>query len=35
MLWIDTPLVREGKTDLTSFNELLARLPGPLRRPLR
>jgi NAD(P)-dependent dehydrogenase (short-subunit alcohol dehydrogenase family) len=30
MLWIDTPLVREGKTDSPAFNEMLARLPGPL-----
>jgi len=30
MLWIDTPLVREGKTDSPAFKEMLARLPGPL-----
>ncbi len=30
MLWIDTPLVREGKADSAAFREMLARLPGPL-----
>jgi NAD(P)-dependent dehydrogenase (short-subunit alcohol dehydrogenase family) len=30
MLWIDTPLVREGKADSPAFKEMLARLPGPL-----
>jgi NAD(P)-dependent dehydrogenase (short-subunit alcohol dehydrogenase family) len=30
MLWIDTPLVREGKADSAAFKEMLARLPGPL-----
>jgi NAD(P)-dependent dehydrogenase (short-subunit alcohol dehydrogenase family) len=32
MLWIDTPLVREGKADLASFNEMINRLPGPLKK---
>jgi NAD(P)-dependent dehydrogenase (short-subunit alcohol dehydrogenase family) len=30
MSWIDTPLVRESK-DLATFQELLAKLPGPLK----
>jgi NAD(P)-dependent dehydrogenase (short-subunit alcohol dehydrogenase family) len=30
MLWIDTPLVREGKADSAAFREMLRRLPGPL-----
>jgi NAD(P)-dependent dehydrogenase (short-subunit alcohol dehydrogenase family) len=30
MLWIDTPLVREGKADSAAFRESLRRLPGPL-----
>lgn len=30
MLWIDTPLVREGKADSEAFREMLRRLPGPL-----
>jgi NAD(P)-dependent dehydrogenase (short-subunit alcohol dehydrogenase family) len=29
MLWIDTPLVREGKADSAAFREMLRRLPGP------
>jgi NAD(P)-dependent dehydrogenase (short-subunit alcohol dehydrogenase family) len=32
MSWIDTPLVRDSKADLPSFRELLASLPGPLRK---
>jgi NAD(P)-dependent dehydrogenase (short-subunit alcohol dehydrogenase family) len=31
MSWIDTPLVREGK-EVSSFQEMLAKLPGPLRK---
>jgi short-subunit dehydrogenase len=27
--WIDTDLVRDARRDLSSFNQLLARLPGP------
>lgn len=30
MLWIDTPLVREGKAESAAFRETLRRLPGPL-----
>jgi NAD(P)-dependent dehydrogenase (short-subunit alcohol dehydrogenase family) len=30
MLWIDTPLVREGKAESAAFAEMLRRLPGPL-----
>jgi NAD(P)-dependent dehydrogenase (short-subunit alcohol dehydrogenase family) len=30
MLWIDTPMVREGKADSPAFREMLSRLPGPL-----
>jgi NAD(P)-dependent dehydrogenase (short-subunit alcohol dehydrogenase family) len=30
MLWIDTPLVREGKEDSEAMREMLRRLPGPL-----
>lgn len=30
MLWIDTPLVREGKAESPAFAEMLRRLPGPL-----
>jgi NAD(P)-dependent dehydrogenase (short-subunit alcohol dehydrogenase family) len=32
MLWIDTPMVREGKADSPAFLEMLRRLPGPLGR---
>jgi NAD(P)-dependent dehydrogenase (short-subunit alcohol dehydrogenase family) len=30
MSWIDTPLVRDSKKDLSTFNEMLSNLPGPL-----
>ncbi|WP_068278644.1 SDR family oxidoreductase [Aldersonia kunmingensis] len=30
MSWIDTPLVQDAKSDLPSFQEMLAKLPGPL-----
>jgi NAD(P)-dependent dehydrogenase (short-subunit alcohol dehydrogenase family) len=30
MSWIDTPLVREAKSDLSTFREMLSKLPGPL-----
>lgn len=30
MSWIDTPLVRDSKKDLSTFNEMLGNLPGPL-----
>ena len=32
MSWIDTPLVRDAKSDLSSFVQMLAALPGPLGR---
>src|SRR6202163_3278549 len=31
MSWIDTPLVRESK-ELSTFQEMLAKLPGPLKK---
>lgn len=30
MLWIDTPLVQEAKSDLPSFRKMLDSMPGPL-----
>ena len=30
MLWIDTPMVREGKAESEAFQEMLRGLPGPL-----
>jgi NAD(P)-dependent dehydrogenase (short-subunit alcohol dehydrogenase family) len=30
MLWIDTPMVRDGKSESAAFREMLRRLPGPL-----
>ncbi|PWN03798.1 short-chain dehydrogenase [Nocardioides silvaticus] len=32
MSWIDTPLVRDAKKDLSSFAELIKKLPYPLSR---
>jgi NAD(P)-dependent dehydrogenase (short-subunit alcohol dehydrogenase family) len=32
MSWIDTPLVRDTKADLSAFDELLKRLPWPLNK---
>jgi NAD(P)-dependent dehydrogenase (short-subunit alcohol dehydrogenase family) len=32
MSWIDTPLVRDGKSELASFREMIASLPGPLSK---
>jgi NAD(P)-dependent dehydrogenase (short-subunit alcohol dehydrogenase family) len=32
MLWIDTPMVREGKADSAAFREMLSSLPGPLSK---
>ena len=32
MSWIDTPLVRESKAELATFREMIARLPGPLKK---
>jgi NAD(P)-dependent dehydrogenase (short-subunit alcohol dehydrogenase family) len=34
MSWIDTPLVRETKEDLSTFREMLALLPGPLGKTI-
>jgi NAD(P)-dependent dehydrogenase (short-subunit alcohol dehydrogenase family) len=30
MSWIDTPMVRDSKSDLPAFREMLGALPGPL-----
>jgi NAD(P)-dependent dehydrogenase (short-subunit alcohol dehydrogenase family) len=30
MSWIDTPMVQDTKSDLSTFAEMLSRLPGPL-----
>ncbi len=30
MLWIDTPMVQDAKSDLPSFRKMLDALPGPL-----
>jgi NAD(P)-dependent dehydrogenase (short-subunit alcohol dehydrogenase family) len=30
MLWIDTPMVRDGLAESSAFREMLRRLPGPL-----
>ncbi|MGK5534031.1 SDR family oxidoreductase [Streptomyces sp. URMC 129] len=30
--WIDTPLVRDAKEDLSAFRQMLKILPGPLKR---
>lgn len=32
MSWIDTPLVRDSKKDLSTFNEMLSKFPGPLSK---
>jgi NAD(P)-dependent dehydrogenase (short-subunit alcohol dehydrogenase family) len=32
MSWIDTPLVRDSKKDLSTLNEMLSKLPGPLSK---
>lgn len=32
MSWIDTPMVQEAKAELAIFGEMLAQLPGPLKR---
>ena len=32
MSWIDTPLVRDARSDLTSFGKMIAALPYPLSR---
>lgn len=31
MSWIDTALVRDSKSDMSTFGEMLSRLPGPLK----
>ncbi len=31
MSWIDTAMVRDSKADLSSFTEMMSRLPGPLK----
>jgi NAD(P)-dependent dehydrogenase (short-subunit alcohol dehydrogenase family) len=31
MSWIDTALVRDSKADMSTFGELVSRLPGPLK----
>lgn len=32
MLWIDTPMVREGKAESPAMREMIDRLPGPLSK---
>ena len=32
MSWIDTPLVQDAKRDMSAFRELIASLPGPLKK---
>lgn len=32
MSWIDTPLVRESRADLTAFSQMIESLPGPLSK---
>ena len=32
MSWIDTPLVRESRKDLSTFEEMISNLPGPLSK---
>jgi NAD(P)-dependent dehydrogenase (short-subunit alcohol dehydrogenase family) len=32
MSWIDTPLVQDAKADLSTFREMLTRMPGPLKQ---
>jgi NAD(P)-dependent dehydrogenase (short-subunit alcohol dehydrogenase family) len=32
MSWIDTPMVQDSKADLSTFTEMLAKLPYPLNR---
>jgi NAD(P)-dependent dehydrogenase (short-subunit alcohol dehydrogenase family) len=32
MSWIDTALVRDSKKDLSTFGELIGKLPGPLKK---
>ena len=32
MSWIDTPLVQDARAELSMFDQMLASLPGPLRK---
>jgi NAD(P)-dependent dehydrogenase (short-subunit alcohol dehydrogenase family) len=32
MSWIDTAMVRDSKNDLSTFGELISKLPGPLKK---
>jgi NAD(P)-dependent dehydrogenase (short-subunit alcohol dehydrogenase family) len=32
MSWIDTPMVKETKAELATFRELIATLPGPMKK---
>ena len=32
MSWIDTAMVRDSKQDLSTFDELVSKLPGPLKK---
>ena len=32
MSWIDTPLVQDAKADLSTFREMLTKMPGPLKQ---
>ncbi len=32
MAWVDTPLVRDARSDLTAFDDMVAGLPAPLNR---
>ncbi|MCP2281050.1 NADP-dependent 3-hydroxy acid dehydrogenase YdfG [Nocardia amikacinitolerans] len=34
MSWIDTPMVRDAKADLSTFRQILEMLPGPMRNTL-
>ncbi|MEE6167987.1 MULTISPECIES: SDR family oxidoreductase [Mycobacteriaceae] len=32
MSWIDTPLVQDAKSDLSTFRVMLSKMPGPIKR---
>ena len=32
MSWINTPLVQEAKADLSTFGDMISKLPGPLSK---
>ena len=34
MSWIDTPMVQEAKSDLSAFQQMLKKLPGPLGKTI-